>query len=60
MPVLYTEQYLVIILIVIRRYQPTAGLGTLISLLIPYCAASLVLWTGVLIAWNALGIPLGP
>jgi aminobenzoyl-glutamate transport protein len=45
---------------VIRRYQPTAGLGTLISLLIPYCAASLVLWTGVLIAWNALGIPLGP
>ena len=59
-PIAPLSPYLVIILIVIRRYQPTAGLGTLISLLIPYCAASLVLWTGVLIAWNALGIPLGP
>ena len=35
------------------------GLGTLIALLLPYCMWALVLWTVFLVAWNALGIPLG-
>jgi hypothetical protein len=58
-PIAPLNAYLVIILVAIRRYQPSAGLGTLIALLVPYCVAALVVWTAVLVAWNALGIPLG-
>lgn len=59
-PIAPLNAYLVIILVAIRRHAPDAGLGTLIALLVPYCAAALVLWTSMLVAWNALGIPLGP
>ena len=52
--------YLVIILVAIRRWQPDAGIGTLIALLVPYCIAALVTWTAFLVAWESLGIPLGP
>ncbi len=59
-PIAPLNAYLVIILVAVRRYQPEAGVGTLIALLLPYCLASLVAWTAMLVAWNALGIPLGP
>jgi aminobenzoyl-glutamate transport protein len=49
----------VVILIAIQRYRKDAGLGTLIALLVPYCVAALGAWTAFLVAWNALGIPLG-
>lgn len=58
-PVAPLNAYLVIILVAIRRYQKTAGLGTLIALLVPYSIAAVVVWTAFLVAWNALGIPLG-
>ena len=58
-PIAPMNAYLVIILIAIRRWQSDAGLGTLIALLLPYCMWALVLWTAFLVAWNALGIPLG-
>jgi len=58
-PVAPLSPYLVVILIAIQRYRKDAGLGTLIALLVPYCAAALVTWTLFLVAWNALGIPLG-
>jgi aminobenzoyl-glutamate transport protein len=50
----------VIILVAIRRFQGDAGLGTLIALVLPYSLGALVVWTAFLLAWNALGIPLGP
>jgi aminobenzoyl-glutamate transport protein len=58
-PIAPMNAYLVIILVAIRRWQPDAGLGTLIALLLPYCLWALVLWTAFLVAWNAMGIPLG-
>ena len=58
-PIAPLNAYLVIILVAIRRFDRTAGLGTLIALLVPYCAASLVVWTAFLVAWVSLGIPLG-
>ena len=58
-PIAPMNAYLVIILVAIRRWQPDAGLGTLIALLLPYCIWALVLWTVFLVVWNALGIPLG-
>ncbi len=57
-PIAPLNAYLVIVLIVIRRYDSQAGLGTLLALLAPYSLAALIGWTAFLIAWNALGIPL--
>jgi aminobenzoyl-glutamate transport protein len=59
-PIAPLNAYLVIILVAIRRWQPDAGIGTLIALLVPYCVAALVTWTAFLVAWESLGIPLGP
>jgi aminobenzoyl-glutamate transport protein len=59
-PIAPLNAYLVIILVAIRRFQGDAGLGTLIALLLPYCASALILWTAFLVLWNALGIPIGP
>ncbi len=52
--------YLVILLVVVQRYQPGAGIGTLVALMLPYAAAFGVAWTALLLLWVALGLPLGP
>jgi aminobenzoyl-glutamate transport protein len=52
--------YLPFILLVAQRYQKSAGLGTIISLMLPYSAIILIVWTALFIAWFLLGIPLGP
>ena len=59
-PIAPLNAYLVIILVAIRRFQGDAGLGTLIALVLPYCVSALLVWTAFLLAWNALGIPIGP
>ncbi len=59
-PIAPLNAYLVIILVVIRRHEPSAGIGTIIALLLPYTIATLVAWTGFLLAWHAAGVPLGP
>jgi aminobenzoyl-glutamate transport protein len=59
-PITPLNAYLVVILIAIRRYEPKAGLGTLIALLLPYSLTALVVWTLFLVGWTSLGIPLGP
>jgi aminobenzoyl-glutamate transport protein len=52
--------YLVIILVFMRQYLPKAGIGTLISLMLPYTIAFGVVWTLLLGVWMLLGVPLGP
>jgi aminobenzoyl-glutamate transport protein len=54
------NSYLLIILAVFQKYRPKAGLGTLIALMIPYSIALGLLWTGLLVIWYLLGLPLGP
>jgi aminobenzoyl-glutamate transport protein len=44
----------------LSRYYRKAGLGTLLSMSIPYSMAMLVGWFLFFLAWWALGIPLGP
>ena len=51
--------YLIILLVFIRKYMPTAGIGTIISLMLPYSIAFWIVWTIVLIVWMWLGVPLG-
>ena len=52
--------YLPFIVIVARRYDKTAGVGTIISLMIPYTLILLVAWIIFFAAWFLLGIPMGP
>jgi aminobenzoyl-glutamate transport protein len=52
--------YLVIALVLMQRYAPKSGLGTLVAMMLPYALGFLVTWAALLIAWVTLGIPLGP
>jgi aminobenzoyl-glutamate transport protein len=52
--------YMVIILALVQRYVRGSGLGTIIALMLPYTFAFGLAWSGLLLCWWALGIPLGP
>lgn len=52
--------YVVIILVFVRQYQPQAGIGTLISVMLPYTVAFLIAWLALLVMWMIFGLPLGP
>jgi aminobenzoyl-glutamate transport protein len=54
------NSYLLIILAVLQKYSPRAGLGSLISLMVPYSVVFFVAWTALLLAWWMIGWPLGP
>jgi len=54
------NSYLLIILAVLQKYDARAGLGSLISLMIPYSVVFFVVWTGLLLLWWWSGWPLGP
>jgi len=59
-PVSPLNPYLVIVLAFLRRHDEKSGLGTLISLLAPFALAFALTWIPLLLAWAALGLPLGP
>ena len=42
------------------KYEKNAGIGTIVSLMLPYTVVLLVLWTLLLIVWQYFGLPLGP
>jgi len=52
--------YLPFIVTVAQRYQKKAGLGTVISLMLPYTVVVLLSWVVLYVAWFLLGIPWGP
>lgn len=52
--------YVVIMLVFMQQYKPKAGIGSLISLMLPYTVAFLLSWIIMLIIWMLLGLPLGP
>lgn len=52
--------YFALALTFLARYQRKTGIGTLLSMAIPYSVAMLVGWFLFFLAWWALGIPLGP
>lgn len=53
------NSYLLIILVALQKYKKGVGLGSLISLMLPYSLAFGVVWTGLLLAWYFTGLPLG-
>lgn len=52
--------YFPIIAMLVKKYDPKSGIGTLISLMLPYSIIFLISWALLLIAWMVLKLPLGP
>ena len=52
--------YFAMVLVFMQRYDKKSGMGTLISVMLPYSMAFLIIWSILLIIWFALNLPLGP
>ncbi len=52
--------YFPLIVVFVKRYQRSAGIGTVVSMMIPYVVILSVAWTLFFVVWYLLGIPLGP
>lgn len=53
--------YFGLIMAFAAKYNPKAGIGTLISMMLPYSAAFIVLWSIFFFVWVfLLGLPVGP
>jgi len=51
--------YFALIISFCQKYDPKAGVGTLIALMLPYVVIVFVVWTLLLAAWHMLGVPWG-
>jgi aminobenzoyl-glutamate transport protein len=51
--------YFPLIVVYCQRHAKTTGMGTLISTMLPYSITFLLTWTGLLLLWWGLGLPLG-
>ena len=52
--------FFALIIAFVQKYDPKAGIGTIIAAMVPYSIAFLVIWILLLVVWLTLGIPLGP
>jgi aminobenzoyl-glutamate transport protein len=52
--------YMIVLLTFVRRYQPSAGLGTVIAKMVPFVVPFWVAWVLVLTVFYAFDLPLGP
>ena len=52
--------YLPFIVTIAQRYDPKAGIGTVIALMIPYVLVIALVWIVLFVLWFVLGLPLGP
>jgi len=53
-------QYFPVIIAFAQKYDPKSGIGTLISMMLPYSIVFLIGWAVFFGIWMATGIPLGP
>jgi aminobenzoyl-glutamate transport protein len=51
--------YFPLVVVFCQRYVKGTGIGTVTSMMLPYCVVFLVSWTSFLLLYWALGIPLG-
>ena len=52
--------FFALIIVYFEKYDKNAGIGTLMSTMIPYSVAFFIAWTVLLIVWILFDIPLGP
>jgi aminobenzoyl-glutamate transport protein len=43
-----------------QRWQKTAGVGTVVAMMLPFSTATFVAWAALFFAWYLLGVPFGP
>lgn len=51
--------YFAMIIVFAQAYDKKAGIGTIISMMLPYSMTFLITWSILFIAWVSAGIPLG-
>jgi aminobenzoyl-glutamate transport protein len=52
--------YMIIILALVQKYMKGSGLGTVVSMMLPYTLVFAVIWSTLLVVWMMSGFPLGP
>ncbi|MBN1599261.1 MAG: AbgT family transporter [Bacteroidales bacterium] len=52
--------FFVLIIAFFQKYDKNAGMGTIISTMLPFSIGFFIIWTILLIIWIKLGLPLGP
>lgn len=52
--------YFPLIVAFAQKYDPKAGIGTIMSMMLPYSAVFFIGWTLFLVVWFAFELPLGP
>jgi aminobenzoyl-glutamate transport protein len=52
--------YFALIIAFLQRYQPNAGIGTLVATMLPYSVTFLLGWIVMLVIWIYFGWPVGP
>ncbi len=52
--------FFALIIAFVQKYDPKAGIGTIIATMVPYSIAFLIVWILLLIVWLIFDLPLGP
>ena len=52
--------YFALIVAFFQKYDKNAGIGTIISTMLPYSIFFLIIWTALLFVWMLLDFPIGP
>lgn len=52
--------YFALIIAFVTKYDPKAGIGTLIATMLPYTITFFIIWVVLFIIWFILGLPIGP
>ncbi len=52
--------YFPLILTFVQKYEPRAGIGTVVSAMLPYSAVFMIAWMVLLVVWLMVGFPMGP
>ena len=52
--------YFAMITVFANKYDEEAGIGSLISMMLPYSICFLIGWSALLVLWMFIGLPLGP
>jgi aminobenzoyl-glutamate transport protein len=52
--------YFPLIVIFTKRYDKSAGIGTVVALMLPYVVILSIAWIVFFVVWYLIGIPLGP
>jgi len=51
--------YFPLVVVFCKRYVTSTGIGTVVALMLPFCIVFYIAWVGFLLAYWAIGLPLG-